>query len=241
MSATTGAVTTATTTTTGEKFGRLFFENLWRMSGVQAVAFIVIGSVIAGFGPGVGASPETLGAFYAANGARILIATPILGLGVLNLLWFAQAIRTILVDNGLDGWGGAAIAASSAVGAIAFLLIATQAALAYTIAGSGNVAFAAGLSVLGWAGVVLSSFPRAMLIMAGSFGLWRAGFISNRAFGLAVSAVILGVLGGTTWLAGDIWSPDGVFSRFIWPAIGLVWVLAVSRIVARIPSSRSGF
>ncbi len=129
------ATTTAIAAPTTPKYGHLFFEGLWRMSGIQAVAFLVIGSVVAGFGPGVGASPESLTAYYAGNSTRILIATPILGLGILNLLWFAAAIRTALADAGLDGWGAAATAASTAFGAIEFLLIAVQAGLAYTIAG----------------------------------------------------------------------------------------------------------
>ena len=235
------ATTAATTATTTSKYGRLFFERLWRMSGIQAVAFLVIGSVVAGFGPGVGASSDAIAAFYASNSARILIATPIFGLAILNLMWFASAIRTTLADAGLDGWGASATAASAAFGAIAFLLIAVQAGLAYTIVGSGNVAFASGLTDLSWAGFVLSSFPRAMLVMAGSFGLWRAGLISNSYFGAAVGLVILGVLGGTTWLPDGVWAPDGVFSRYILPALGLVWVVAVSRVLARVPSSRTGF
>ncbi len=238
MTATTAAMTATTTT---PKYGHLFFERLWRMSGIQSVLFLVIGSVVAGFGPGVGASTDTLGAFYAANSTRILIATPILGLGILNLMWFAAAIRNTLADAGVDGWGAAATAASAMFGAIAFGLIALQAALAFSIAGSSNDAFVSGLADLGWAGVVLSSFPRAMLIMAGSFGLWRAGLISNRAFGLAVGAVILGVLGGTTLIADGFWAPDGAYSRFIWPAIGIVWVVAASRVLARVPSTRTGF
>ena len=54
MSATTAAIAAPTT----PKYGHLFFEGLWRMSGIQAVAFLVIGTVVAGFGPGVGASPS---------------------------------------------------------------------------------------------------------------------------------------------------------------------------------------
>lgn len=233
--------TTAAVPATTSKYGRSFFENLWRMSGVQAVAFLVIGSVVAGFGPGIGASSDSLTAFYAANSTRILIATPILGLGILNLTWFVAAIRTTLAEHGLDGWGAAATAASSAFAAIAFGLIAIQAALAFAIAGSGNVSFVTGINDLGWAGFVLSSFPRAMIVMAGSFGLWRAELISNKQFGLAVGLVILGVLGGTTWIGGGIWAPDGLVSRVIWPALGLIWVVAAGRVLARVPSTRTGF
>ncbi len=38
-----------------------------------------------------------------------------------------------------------------------------------------------GINSIAWACVVLTAFPRAMLIMSGSFGLWRAGLISKRA------------------------------------------------------------
>src|ERR1700738_3940598 len=67
--------------------------------------------------------------------------------------------------------------ASAAFGALFLLLIAIGAGLAYSIAGSGNHALASGLNGLGWALLVLSSFPRAMLTMSGAFRLWRAGLV----------------------------------------------------------------
>ena len=77
----------------------------------------------------------------------------------------------------------------------------------------------------------MTSFPRAMLIMSGVFGLWRAGLTSNALFAAGVAAIVLAVLGGTTWLSGGFWAPDGGYSRFVVPAIGLVWVLIVSRVL----------
>src|SRR2546422_11338172 len=160
----------------------------------------------------------------------------------LNLMWFAAALRNTLADAGKDGWGAAATASSAAFGALFLLLIAIGAALAYSIAGSGNPTLASGLNALGWALLVLSSFPRAMLIMSGAFGLWRAGLISNALFAVGVAAVVLGVLGGTTWLSGGFWAPDGAYSRFVSPIIGLVWVLIVSRVLlARSPATRAGW
>jgi hypothetical protein len=50
---------------------------------------------------------------------------------------------------------------------------------------------------------VLTSFPRAMLIMAAAFGLWRARLISNALFAAGVAAVVLVLLCGTTWRAAD--------------------------------------
>jgi len=87
---------------------------------------------------------------------------------------------------------------------------------------------------------VITSFPRAMLIMSGVFGFWRAGLISNTLFTAGVGAVILGVLGGTTWLTGGFWAPDGAYSRFIAPLVGLAWVAVMSWVLlAKSPATRS--
>ena len=111
-----------------------------------------------------------------------------------------------------------------------------------TIAGSGNHTLTSGLNDFAWAGVVLTSFPRAMLIMSGTFGLWRAGLISNALFAAGVAAVVLVLLGGTTWLNAGFWAPDGAYSRFVSPIIGLVWVVVVSRVLlTRSPATRAGW
>src|SRR6202035_443738 len=109
----------------------------------------------------------------------------------------------------------AATASGAALGGLFLLLITMAAALSYSIAGSGNHTFASGLNDFAWVCVVLSSFPRAMLIMSGAFGLWRAGLISNALFAVGVAAVVLGVLGGTTWLSGSVWGADGVYTRLV--------------------------
>src|SRR2546425_12607834 len=194
------ASTTATSSSTG-KYGRAFWERLWRGSGNNFVIFAIVAYVIYGSQPQVGASADALSAFYASHRTRILIAAVVSGLAVLNLLWFAAALRTTLADAGQDGWGAGATASSTAVGALFLVLLTVSAALAYSIAGSGNQTVTAGLNDFVWALVVLSSFPRAMLIMSGSFGFWRAGLISNALFGTCVGAVVLGVLGRTTWLS----------------------------------------
>jgi hypothetical protein len=160
-------------------------------------------------------------------------------LAVLNLMWFAGALRTTLADAGQDGWGAAATASSAALGALFLLLIAVVAALAYSIAGAGNRMLTSGLNDFVWAGLVLTSFPRAMLIMAAAFGLWRARLISNAFFAAGVAAVVLVLLGGTTWLSGGLWAPDGVYSRFVSPAIGLMWGMVVSGVLlTRSPATR---
>jgi hypothetical protein len=219
-----------------------FWERLWRSAGIQSAGLFIVGYAIYGFQPHVGASADTLVAFYDGDRARILIAAVFFGLSILNLLWFAAALRTTLADAGQDGWGAAATASSAAVGVLFLLLVTVGAALAYSMAGSGNYTLTSGLNDFAWACVVLSSFPRAMLIMSGSFGLWRAGLISNALFAVGVAAVVLTLLGGTTWLSAGFWSPDGAYSRFISPIIGLVWVLDVSRVLlTRSPNTRTGW
>jgi hypothetical protein len=208
-----------------------FWERLWRTGGIQSVGCFIIGYIIYGHQPQVGASNDALVAFYNGGRMQILIAAVFYGL----------AVRTTLADAGQDGWGAAAIASSAAVGGLSLLLITVVAGLAYSIAASGNQTLTSGLNDMAWAGLVLSSFPRAMLIMAAAFGLWRARLISNALFAAGVAAVVLVLLGGTTWLSAGFWAPDGGYSRLVSPAIGVVWGLVVSGILLTRPASRAGW
>ena len=209
---------------------------------MQFAVLLVITCVIYGSQPGVGVASDAIASFYTGDRTRILIAAVFAGLNILNLMWFAAALRTTLADAGQDGWGAAATASSAAFGGLYLLFVSIVAALAYSIAGSGNNALTSGLHDFAWALVVLSSFPRAMLIMAGTFGLWRAGLISNVLFAAGVVAVVFGVLGGTTWLNGGLWAPDGAYSRFIFPLIGIVWIAIVTRVLlAQKPAARTAW
>jgi len=237
MSASSTAVTSSTT-----MYGSAFWELLWRTSGIGFVLFIIIAYVLYGNQPHAGAPADALVAFYQGERTRILIAAVVSGFAVLNLMWFAAAIRVTLADAGKDGWGAAATASSAAVGGLFVLLIAISATLAFSTAGSGNQTFTSGLNDFAWGCYVLTSFPRAMLIMSGTLGLWRAGLISNGLFSAGLAALVLVLLGGTTWLSEGFWSPYGAYSQFISPIIGLVWVLVVSRILlTRIPNARAGW
>jgi hypothetical protein len=221
---------------------RLFWERLWCTSGIHAVVFFVVALLVYGHQPQVGASSDVLVAFYSGHRTRILIAAVIFGMGILNLLWFAAALRNTLADAGLDGWGAAATASSAAAAVLFFLLIATSAALAYSIGNSVSHALMPAQNDFVWACWVMSSFPRAMLIMAGTLGLWRARLISNAYFTAGIAALVLVLLGGTTWLSAGFWAPDGAYSRFVSPIIGLVWVVIVSRVLlARSPATRAGW
>jgi hypothetical protein len=236
------SASTSTVSSSGSYSSPAFWERLWRTSGIQFVGLFIIASFIYGSQPPIGASADALTAFYNGDRTRILIAVFFFGLNLLNLLWFTMAVRTTLADAGQDGWGAAAIAASAAFGALFLLYLTVVAALAYSLVGSGNTAFASGLNDLSWALVVLTSFPRAMLIMAWTFGLWRAGQISNTLFAAGVAALVLVLLGGSTWVAGGFWAPDGAYSRLVSPIIGLAWVVVVSRVLlTRSPATRAAW
>jgi hypothetical protein len=214
------------------------WERLWRSAGIQFVIFFVIASVVYGDQPDIGASADELVSFYDGDRTRILIAAFIFGFALLNLLWFAAALRSALHDAGQGGWGAAATASSAALGAVLFVLTTVGAALAYSIAGSGNDTLTSGLNDVTWAGFVMASFPAAMFVMSGAFGLWRAGVISNGFFRAGVAAVVLVLLGATTWASDGFWAPDGAYSRFIAPIIALAWIAVISGLlVTRAPST----
>src|SRR5262245_45276864 len=141
-----------------------FWERLWRVSGINFVVFFVVTYFIYGYQPNVGTSGDALVAFFNGSSTRILLAASLFGLNILNLMWFAAALRTTLADRGRDGWGTAATASSTVIGALFLLLVTVSATLAYSIVGSGNTALASGLNDFTFVLVVLSSFPRAMLI-----------------------------------------------------------------------------
>jgi hypothetical protein len=203
-------------------YGREFWEHLWRTAGVQSVGCFVGAYLVYGY------QPE--------------IAAIFAGMAILNLMWFGAAIRTTLIDAGQDGWGAGATASSAALGAFLLLLVSGHTALTHSIGELGNQTLTSAIKDVVWAGVVMTSFPRAMLIMAGTFGLWRGGLISNRQFAAGVAAVVLVLAGGSTWMSDGFWAPSGAYTRFISPAIAFIWIAAVSRVLLnRAPDARAGW
>jgi hypothetical protein len=110
----------------------------------------------------------------------------------------------VLRDAGFAGWGAAATASSAALGAILFFRMAVRAGLALSIADLGHLQVTSGLADLAFALTVISCFPAAMFVMSGAFGLSRAGIISKRFFSAGVAAVVLVLLGGTTWASSVV-------------------------------------
>jgi hypothetical protein len=215
------------------------WERVWRQNGITLVLFFIAGYFVYGAPPKIGASADALTAFYDGNRFRIFIAVFLFGNALLNLLWFAATITSTLREAGEGGWGTAATTSSAVVGGAVLMLMTVFAALQYSIGGTASSTVTSSLNELLWIGIVMSSFPRAMLVMAGSFGLWRAGLISNPLFGAGVAAVVLVLLGATTWTATGIWAPDGLYTRLICPIINLVWFGAAGIIMLRMPATRA--
>src|SRR6266849_239982 len=63
------ASTTAVTSSTSAYTTPAFWERLWRTAGIQSVGLFIIGYVIYGYQPHIGASADALAAFY--DGDRI--------------------------------------------------------------------------------------------------------------------------------------------------------------------------
>ena len=204
------------------------FDRVWRGSGVAFVVTFVVSWLIYGSQPSIDASADTLVAFYDGDRTRILIGSSLLALALLNLLWFAAALASTLRDAGQGIWGAAATAASATLATIIYVRILIGAGLGYSIAGSGDEALTSGLNDLSQVLLVVAAFPAAMLVMAGTFGLRQAREISTGAFSAGIAAVVLVLLGGTTWANDGVWAPDGAYSRVIWPILALVWIAIVS-------------
>jgi hypothetical protein len=233
--------TTATNSSNRANFGSAFWERLWRTAGIQFASLFIIASIFYGSQPQVGASADVLVAFYDGDRTRILTAAVFEGLAVLNLMWFAAAIRTSLADAGQDGWGAAATAASAAVGGLFLLLVTIAAALAYSIAGSGNSALTSGLNDFAWAGFVLTSFPRHADNGRNVRVLARWPDLEHAVRGRSRSRRA----GLTGWhhLGERRFLDTGrrLFSLHL-PAIGLVWVIAASTVLlTRSPATRAGW
>ena len=88
--------------------------------------------------PEVGASADAVADLYDGDRMRILIAPVFYGLAVLNPIWFEGALRTPWPMRDKTVGSGRRPPPVPALGALFLLLIAVVAALAYSIAGSGN-------------------------------------------------------------------------------------------------------
>jgi hypothetical protein len=215
----------------------LSWERQWRSAGVGFAVLLIVAGVFYGSQPKQGATADQLVSFFHGDRTRILIATVIFCFAFLELLWFGAALSSVLRDAGMGGWASAATASSTAMGGILFVRMTVRAALAFSIAGSGSPQVTSGLADLGWVLSVILAFPAAMFVMAGAFGLWRGRLISTSFFAVGVVAVVVGLLGGTTWASDGFWSPNGAYS-LISQIVVFAWIAVISAVLAmRSPSS----
>jgi hypothetical protein len=215
------------------------WDRTWRGSGVVFVVLTIVAFFVYGSQPKLGASPAELLSFFHGDRTRILIATVFFCLSFLELLWFGVALSSVLRDAGKGGWAGAAIASSAALGAIWFFRMTVRAGLAFSIADLGHLEITSALADLAFALTVISCFPAAMFVMSGAFGLSRAGIISNRFFSAGVAAVVLVLLGGTTWASDGFWAPDGAYA-LISQIVLFAWIAVLSGVLAmRPPAARA--
>ena len=113
------------------------FDRVFRSSGILFAVLFVVSYLIRGAQPEIGASADTLASFYGDDRGRVLIGTFLLAFNLLNLLWFAAALSRDLRDAGQGIWASAATAASAVLGGVFLVVLAANAAAAYSPAGSG--------------------------------------------------------------------------------------------------------
>ena len=151
----------AMTSSTSVYASGAFWERLWRLSGIQFVVLFIIAYLIYGSQPQVGASVR--------RGCRVLRGRSDTNSDRRGHLGHCGPQSHVVRGRAQDGLGGRGARWLGRRGdrrqrdAGRTLL---GAALAYSIASSGNRALTTGLNDFAWASVVLSSFPRAMLIMS---------------------------------------------------------------------------
>ena len=221
---------------------RAFWERLWRSAGIQCIGLFIIAYVIYGYQPQVGAPADALVAFYDGDRTRILIAAIFSGLAVLNLLWFAAAIRTTLGGCGArrlgrggdrrkrNAWSAVPAARHDRRGPRVL-----DRRRRKSDARIGTQRLRVGLRRAHFVPARDADHVSGIRALAGRL-------ISNALFAVGVAAVVLVLLGGTTWLSGGFWAPDGVYSRFVSPIIGLAWILVVSWVLlSRSPATRAGW
>jgi hypothetical protein len=225
----------------GARFGHAYCERFWYLSGIQFIGLLIVAAIIRGYQPAAVASPGDLFAYYDGH-RRILVYAVISAVNLLNLLWFTAALRNSLANAGAEAWGAAATVSGAAFASIFLIGVSIEAAIAYAIAPSGDLALTSGLNNVAWAVSTLQFFARAMLIMAGVFGLWRVGLISNSLFTSGVIVAVLALFGGATWLSSGLWAPDGAYARILCPALLLIWIAVVSKVLlSRASRARGGW
>jgi len=213
------------------------WERNWRGAGVVFVVLTIVAFFIYGDQPKLGASDADLVSFYDGDRTRILIATVFFCFAFLELLWFGAALASVLRDAGMGGWGAAATASSAALAANPAPSHGGAGRARISIADSGHPQITSGLADLGFVLTVISCFPAAMFVMSGAFGFSRAGIISKRFFSVGVAAVVLVLLGGTTWASDGFWAPDGAYA-LIAQIVLLAWIAGLSGFLAmRSPST----
>jgi hypothetical protein len=181
----------------------------------------------------MGATANELVAFYDGERTRILIAVPARRS---STSWFAAAPRTTLAMR-RRRVGAAATASSAAVGGLVPSSSSQERSLRVLIAGP-RIATRPGTERLRL-GRRADLVPRAMLIVSGTFGPGARGSrMRSSRWGRCRQSC---QSGAAHLISGGFWAPDGAYSRYVSPAIGLVWVLVVSLFLTRSPATRAGW
>jgi len=200
-----------------------------RLAAVAGIATVLLAFVEL-FGPTfpqTGDPARVLDTYFVAHRSWSLAAVALQGFGDAVWLVFLCGLGQLIRDA-----GSAAAATVTVVGgalnvAISLTGLATIAALAYGVAGSGDPTLTRALFVLAAMTLVLSNFLLALMAAAAAAAKLRRWF----RWVSALTAVVFGV-GGAALARHGAFSPDGAV-QFTTYGLELLWTLAASVILLR--------
>jgi hypothetical protein len=194
---------------------------------VFAVLFLV-GFLLVGDSPEIGAPADEIGSFYADDRGKLLTVTVLFGLSVIAFLWFLASLATMLRQAGEPRLAatsfGAGVLTTSLFGGVILM----NAGLAFKIAEDGDAGVVTALYDLSWALSVLISYPAAALVGAAGIASLRSRLLPEWFGWASVVAALAVLVSGTTWARSGFWAPDGAYNAYITPIVLVAWIVAVS-------------
>ena len=155
----------------------LNWERWARAAGLGFALLAAIAFAVAGEQPKVSDPASDVVSYYDGDRDKVLAASFLFVLALVLLLWFAAAIANLLRERGEGRVGATVIAAAAAFVTLQIALTAIGAALAYSLAGSGDPGIVKSLFDVTLILDVFAALPSAVFILASAVGLGRVGAI----------------------------------------------------------------
>jgi len=210
------------------------WERWARAMGVVFAVLALIGFMVYGEAPKLEDSAEEVASFYRDDGGRVLTGLTIFCFSFVPLFWFVGAVANALRLSGESRLAATVVGLLAAWAGAQFVLAASAAPLAVSLADTADPEISQALNGLGLAVDNLSAFALAGTVVAASVGLTRARLLPAWFLWFGLVAAVLIVLHGTNWADEGFWSPGGGYVIVV-VATGLLWTIVTSVLLFRAP------